>query len=306
MSKPTLLLTGATGFLGHYVIAEARPHFEIIAATRQPHDARLPQDVRQLLLPLDAPDAIPASLAACAPQAVLHLGALSRPNDCAQQPEASYRINVAATQALAQAAAQLGIPFLFTSSSQVFDGKAAPYGESDPVQPLSVYARHKVAAEQVALAAHPSAIIARMPLMYGFGSPQNYLAEWLHKLRTGQRLAVFTDEYRVPLSGPEAAQALIALLQCPEAAGQTFHIGGTERLSRAAFADLMVEVFGIAAPHIHRCTQAEVPMAAARPQDLTLDIRKVQQYIDFQPLPVCDALYALRHEVPEAPDGASA
>lgn len=285
MHHPTLLLTGATGFLGQYVIEKARLHYTLIAPTRQQLD-------------LKHPDQIAPFVQAHAPDAILHLGALSRPNDCAQQPDRSYRVNVAATQALARAAAQLGIPFLFTSSSQVFDGKAAPYGESDPVRPLSVYARHKVAAEQVALAAHPAAIIARMPLMYGFRSPHNFLSEWLHKLRTGQLLSVFTDEYRVPLSGPEAAQVLIALLQCPEAAGQTFHIGGSERLSRADFADLMIEVFEVAAPNVRRCQQADVPMAAARPQDLTLDLRKVQSFVDFQPLPVRQALAALRPELP--------
>lgn len=298
MTTPTLLLTGATGFLGQYVIEEARLHFTVIAGTRRTDEDRLPPDLQTAYLPLDQPDALSARIAALAPQAILHLGALSRPNDCAQQPDRSYRVNVAATQALAQTAATLGIPFLFTSSSQVFDGKAAPYGESDPVRPLSVYARHKVAAERVALAAHPSAIIARMPLMYGFRAPHNFLSEWLHKLRNGQPLSVFTDEYRVPLSGPEAAQALVALLRCPDAAGQTLHIGGTERLSRADFADLMVEAFDIAAPNIRRCQQADMPMAAARPQDLTLDLRKVRQLIDFQPLPVRQALAALRHEAP--------
>ena len=52
-----------------------------------------------------------------------------------------------------------------------------------------------------------------MPLMFGNTSPasQNFLNDWLNKMRNGERLSVFTDEYRMPTSGQSAAEGLFLL-----------------------------------------------------------------------------------------------
>jgi dTDP-4-dehydrorhamnose reductase len=91
------------------------------------------------------------------PKLVVHCAALSNSPECQANPALAREINVEATARLAELAADAF--FVFFSSDLVFDGRAGNYDESAPVNPLSVYAETKVAAERVVLA-NPKHLVA--------------------------------------------------------------------------------------------------------------------------------------------------
>ena len=65
---------------------------------------------------------------------------------------------------LAELAAE--IPFFFLSTDLVFDGQTGNYDESAPVNPLSIYAETKAAAERIVLA-NPRHTVLRLSLNGG-------------------------------------------------------------------------------------------------------------------------------------------
>jgi flagellin-like hook-associated protein FlgL len=70
-------------------------------------------------------------------------------DDADADSDRCYRENAAGPAVLAAACAARGVRLVTFSSDLVFDGaQARPYVESDPVAPLCVYGRSKVAAEQ--------------------------------------------------------------------------------------------------------------------------------------------------------------
>lgn len=271
-----LLVTGASGFLGWNICHYPQQGWEIVGTFHQ-NKFKYPK-VQALKLDITDISAINQFFLKNKIDGVIHAAALSQPNACAKNPELSLKVNVQATTSLAQICKTLDIPFLFTSSSQVFDGDDAPYSETDKPQPIHIYAKHKLLAEQEVLKIYPKATVVRMPLMYGATSPtsKNFLKEWLHKMRNGEQLNVFTDEYRMPASGQSAAEGLFLLLN--KKASGLFHLAGKDRISRADFAYLMERIFNIPNANIHPCLQADVQMAAKRPKDLSL---------------VCDKLVAI-------------
>jgi len=202
------------------------------------------------------------------PDGVIHTAALSKPNQCEQEPDLSYQVNVEATRTLARFCSSRQIPLVFTSTEQVFDGESAPYPETAHPSPINVYGRHKYEAEQILQQLHPQAVICRMPLMYGLPGPtsQSFVQGFIQKLEAQQPLPLFVDEYRSPAYVEDAAEGLLMALE--KGVGM-LHLGGPERISRYQFGLLLAEIFNLDGASISPSYRAEVPMPAARPADLT-------------------------------------
>jgi dTDP-4-dehydrorhamnose reductase len=127
-----------------------------------------------------------------------------------------------------------------------------------------------------------------MPLMYGIAGPtaKNFFSIHLDKLKRGEELSLFTDEWRTPLSGTSAA---IGLLLAVSSFHGLYHLGGRERISRYGLGQLMAEAAHIPQPHIKPAQQADVTMAAPRPADISMNSDKAMA-LGFAPLSVREEL----------------
>lgn len=291
-----ILLTGASGFLGSVFCRELSGEHEITGLCRGRRIAT--PGVRALRLDLagDRADglALRGLLSTGGFDAVVHAGALSSPNQCQEEPGLSRRVNVEATALLADLCAEGALPLAFTSTDLVFDGQGAPYAEDAPPAPLSLYGEHKVLAEQAVLARHPAGgLVCRLPLLYGRSEPGTscFLDGLLACARRGEPLRLFADEYRSPLDARDAARGLMLMLG-REARG-VLHLGGPERLSRLEFGQRLREAlraFGDApALRIEAVRQADVPMAAPRPRDVSLSSARAAA-LGFAPATAAQAL----------------
>ena len=113
-------------------------------------------------LDLGTPATIAPALAEARPDVVVSAAAYTAVDKAESEAEAAFAINATGAGAVAAAAQALGVPVIHISTDYVFDGtKPAPYVESDPVAPLGVYGRSKLAGEQAVLAAAPEAVILR-------------------------------------------------------------------------------------------------------------------------------------------------
>ncbi len=283
-----LLVTGISGFLGWHIAEHLQNDFELLGI----YHTTKPKLKNTQLEQLDLTDsqAVTSFLKKHQPDAILHLAANSNPNDCEQNPHSKI-INVDVTEHLVTYSASQNIPFLFTSTDLVFDGKNAPYSPTDTPNPIMVYGKQKLEAEQKVLKIYPKAVIARMPLMYGL--PKNglgFMNAWLRNLQAGKNIYCFTDEYRTATFGGDAAEGIFALLK-NEASG-IFHLGGKERMSRFAFAIEMATHFGLDKNLIIPSLQKDVNMPAKRPADVSLDSNKTFT-LGFLPKKIADNLKIL-------------
>ncbi|MCM1984541.1 SDR family oxidoreductase [Lyngbya confervoides] len=265
----TLLITGASGFLGWYLCQAALRQGWRVQGSYFSHPVQIP-DVEMYPLNLTEINQIEAHLKTLKPDAIIHCAARARAQDCQENPEATHGINVTAALGLARWGRDR--PFVFISTNQVFDGRQAPYGEADPVSPINVYGQQKASAEAAILADHPQATICRMPLLFGVApTAPSFLQALLQQLHTGQSLDLFTDEFRTPVYAADAAQGILMAL---EHEPRILHLGGVERLSRYEFGQILVSVLGLPDSCLRPCLQADVPTLAPRAPDLTLDSRQ--------------------------------
>ena len=263
-----LLVTGASGFLGWNICRNA-PASDTVIGVGNNNTTGL-SSVDEVRGDLTDKEFLTGLFSRYRPDAVIHTAAAADPNFCQQNPEASAAINIIATVTLARHCTHAQIPFLFTSTDLVFDGKHPPYNETAPIGPLNLYGQQKAAAENELLKLDGRIIVCRMPLMYGDAPPhaKSFIHPMIATLREGRRLALFTDEYRTPLSARDAAAGILLLLY----SGRTgiFHLGGPQRLSRFATGTLLAEAIGCTA-RIVPCRQKDVPMAAPRAADVSLN-----------------------------------
>lgn len=263
----TLLVTGASGLLGAYLLREARAGGEAVVArggSRTGEREGIP------LRPLDLADSLAASSAfrEARPDVVVHAAAISSAEECRRDPERARRVNTDATSRLAALAAEAGARLIFVSTDLVFDGEHAPYNETAPTTPLSVYGRTKAEAERAVLAA--GGVVARVSLLFGpsLADRQGFFDQQLAALAAGRPITLFEDEWRTPLSFLAAARALLALARSQETG--VFHLGGPERMSRLEMGRRLAAFLRCAKPEIVPASRQQAP-GEPRPRDVSLD-----------------------------------
>ena len=270
MTHGNVLITGAGGLIGNYLIKSAPelvPDWKVIGLTRQNFD-------------LDDPAAMRRAFEWCQPRLVIHCAALSKSTACQASPELARRINIEATGRLAELAAD--IPLVFLSSDLVFDGRHGNYVESAPINPLSVYGETKAAAEQIVLVNARHTVIRTS--LNGGVSPtgdRGFNEEIRLAWQQGRALAFFTDEFRCPIPAAVTARAVWEL--AVRNATGLYHIAGSERLSRWQIGQLLAERWPQLNPRLQPGLLKDY-VGAPRSPDTSLNSAKAQKLLSF-PLP---------------------
>ncbi|MCB9879896.1 MAG: sugar nucleotide-binding protein [Planctomycetes bacterium] len=253
MVRPRILVTGATGFLGPYVVAALRGRdAAVVTAARSAGDAAVD---------LSRPGMVDAVLEALAPDRVVNLVAMAKLGDCERDPARAQHVNATLP---ADLAARLGERLLHVSTDLVFDGRGAPYDEVAPVEPLSAYGVSKAAGEQAVLGS--GGRVVRLPLLFGKDDRGRGASAMITAaVAGGQRLALFTNEYRTPLHAADAAEAL-AELTLDLGGPRLLHVGGPQRCSRWEFGQQVCAALDLS-PALLTPAECQDPL---RPRDVSL------------------------------------
>ena len=289
-----LLVTGASGFLGFNLCRAALTrwmvygmycsHRVVLEGANMVHaDATRLDNLREVFRKTR-------------PHAVIHAAALAKPNTCQEHPLISRAINVDASINIAGLCSDLGIPCAYVSTDLVFDGRNPPYRENDPVSPVSVYGEHKAEAERSMLDRHPETVVCRTSLMFGDDSSPSgsFIQPMIAAMRIGRSQTLFVDEFRTPLSAASAAHGIFLALSRVRG---TLHLGGTERVSRYEFGLVLRKALGLPEAPLIAAHRRDVPMAAPRPADVSLDSSRAFG-LGFKPAPLRGELERLLASVP--------
>ena len=152
-----LLITGADGFVGRWLVRAARADGTPVVAAIMP-DAVAPAEwhaterglppVEVIAADLRNGDAV-QRLADVRPDAVVHLAAVASGAEARKNPDAALAVNAAATTLLAALLSTTSRPrFLFVSTGEIYgDSHATQIAETAPCRPTSPYGTSKAAAE---------------------------------------------------------------------------------------------------------------------------------------------------------------
>jgi dTDP-4-dehydrorhamnose reductase len=239
-----LLVTGGRhGYLGGHVVGAARAAgHDVVPVGSADADLR------------DAA-AVDALVAAVRPDAVVHTAYV----------QSDWHVTATGSAHLAVAAARHGVRTVLVSSDVVFSGADRVYAESAPPDPITAYGAAKAAAETVALAVCPDAVVARTSLILGDGRSQH--ERLVHELARGGDGALFEDERRCPVHVADLAAALVELAG-NDVAG-VLHVAGADGMSRLELGRLIARRDSLDADALRGTTRALAQVAG--PVDVRLD-----------------------------------
>jgi len=273
---PRLLVTGGSGLLGSALVRSARREYEV-SFTYHRHPVDLPGASGLALALAMEHQTVAALLEASKPDLIIHTAGLRSLDYCETHPEEAYRVNVEGTLRLAEAAAEREMGFVFISTESVFDGTRGMYREDDVPNPVTIYGRTKLQAEQSVRRLLPDALIVRTSSIYGRSQYGQSLAEFvLEELTNGRPLEMITDSAFSPILSDNLAEAILELVRTRR--GDLYHVAGPERCSRYEFALAVARVFGYDPGLIRPVTFQEVGARfnAVRPRDLSMNVSQAQ------------------------------
>ena len=249
------LVTGATGFVGRYLVdALQESGYETLACGG-------PQDTEALPIDLLDLSSLRAAIELGRPQIVFHLAASTFVPDSIASPMATYTTNVRGTANLAQAVREYksetgaNVRLLFTSSAEVYGlqpPESYPLRETVAPSPANPYAASKAAAEMLLLGEARSfgldVVIARAFNHIGPGQSDRFVianfAKQLAKIAAGAPPQLYVgnlDAKRDFLDVRDVVRAYVALAR-DGASGEIYNVcSGSARSIRDALRELIIE-----------------------------------------------------------------
>ncbi|UFJ42537.1 dTDP-4-dehydrorhamnose reductase [Brevibacillus humidisoli] len=194
-----VLITGANGQLGTDLALNLSLHHQVLAYGRQQLDvadfSRVVETVRSVK-----------------PDVIIHAAAYTRVDEAESQADKAFLVNAYGTRNLAVAAEQTGAKIIYISTDYVFDGRSCkPYGEFDPVGPLGVYGKSKLAGEKMVKSLTRSYFIVRTSWLYGKHG-QNFVKTILQLAKERNQLKVVDDQTGTPTYTVDLADFLQKLM----------------------------------------------------------------------------------------------
>lgn len=226
---------------------------------------------------LSDPQSCADQIAKHAPSCVINAAAYTAVDRAEDEPELAQLVNADAPTAMAQAAQGREIPFLHISTDYVFDGSGeTPFEPADPVAPLGVYGRTKLAGENGVKSAHESPIILRTSWVFS-AHGANFVKSMLKYGAENHEMRIVADQIGGPTPAADIASALLDMGAAQSNAPfGTYHFTGTEDVSWADFAREIFSQAGMTT-NVVDIPSCEYPTRAKRPLNSRLDCTSLER-----------------------------
>jgi nucleoside-diphosphate-sugar epimerase len=169
---------------------------------------------------------------------VIHLGAIVGDAACQINPKVTVETNLIATRIIAQIAKAFRVArMVFASTCSVYGASNEKLTEQSSLNPVSLYARTKINAEQILLAMADNGftpVILRFATIYGISYRPRFdlVVNLLSAMAQAERKITITggQQWRPFVHVTDVANAIIKVLEAPKelVKGEIFNVGATE------------------------------------------------------------------------------
>jgi len=282
-----VLVTGANGFLGYYLVQRLlEKDFDVIATGKGPCRLPFASHPRFSYTEMDFTDpySVHDVFQKCRPEIVIHGGAMTKPDECEQNQWQAYLVNVEGTVTVLLNSAEYKSYFIFLSTDFIFDGEKGMYKETDTPNPVNYYGRTKLEAEDAVKEYEYDWSIVRTVLVYGkpVQSRSNILTIVKEKLEKGEAYNVLDDQVRTPTYVEDLATGILRMVE--KRASGVYHISGKDVMTPYQMACRAADHLGLDKGLIKRVTAADFSQPARRPLRTGFDISRARSDLDFEPI----------------------
>ena len=262
---------GASGLVGHRVHSALTCAGVPVVGYR---NRSIPESILETLDITDF-DSVEKKMKIERPSHVFHCA--NRPGGvdaCETNPEAARIFHLNATRNLARLCREIGAVLIFISTDCVFGDHEEAVAESDVAEPMNIYGKLKLAAEETISAELKQSIVIRTTNVYGWDpntNTPNYSMQVLWDLqRKGQHFA--SEAMATPTYVDDIVGAIFHLLQ--RGLFGIYHCVGPSVVSRFKWAQLVGQAFGYDKSAITLAERIQGKSTVKRPK-VHLSTRKI-------------------------------
>ena len=263
-----ILIIGSTGMLGRslFKVLSREIGIDVITAGRSPFS----QSANHIEVDL-TDDNSALRILECEPEVVIYCAANTSITLCEKNKDYAELIHATFPGEISKRVRR----FFYISTDSVFDGKNAPYGENDKINPKNFYALSKVMGEKAVLKNCNRSVVIRTN-MYGIESSRKAsLVEWaIDNLEKNNEIFGFTDLFFNAIYTEQLANAILFLLE-KEFSG-TINVAGNYSVSKFEFLQLFARRAGYSDQLIIPKESSSF-FSVSRPKNTTLSVSLLKQ-----------------------------
>jgi dTDP-4-dehydrorhamnose reductase len=281
-----ILITGANGFLAHYLIEQlTAKNITVIATAKDFYKGKIKSPFLNFV-PLDFinNEQVKHVLHIHKPTHIIHAGAISKPDVCEGNKELAYEINVKGTKNLLSTTEKINCKFIFISTDFVFNGHKGMYNEDDERSAVNYYGQTKILAENAVMSYPLDWSIVRTVLVYGkpLTGRDNIITLVKQKLQAGEEYSVFSDQVRTPTYVEDLAKAIVLMIE--KNTKGIYHISGQTVVTPYQMAVATAKFLHLDSSLIKEVTAECFAQPALRPAKTGFDIAKAKKELGFEPV----------------------
>ena len=287
-----ILYTGANGLLGQKlsVATSQYPQHEFLATARGENRTQNMGTATYASLDITNKAECDAVIDSFKPDVIIHGAAMTHVDQCEENKEQAYALNVEGTANIASAAQRHGAHVVHISTDFIFDGEDGPYSEDAKANPLSYYGETKLEAEHIIERLEHWSIL-RTVLVIGMAedlSRSNIVLWAKGALEKGQAIHVVDDQFRTPTLAEDLAQG--ALLAADQRAQGVFNISGPDFMSIYELVERVAQHFDLSMDTVTKVSSTTLNQPAKRPPRTGFDISKARKELGYAPHTFSEAL----------------
>lgn len=282
-SSKKLLIIGANGFLGTYLIQVHNKKdyegkkFHLIASDIE--NTNIEKNVPFYKIDITERDDTLKKIVKISPDVVLLTAAMTDVDQNEVDKELATKINTEGPKNVLKACKKISAKLVFISTDFVFDGEKQRdfyYQEEDTPNPLSHYAKTKYNAELALINSDINYLICRTAVLYGWNLKRlNFITWILDKLQQQEKISIVKTQINNATFVKNLAEILLKLIE-KDAKG-IYHTAGDGALNRYEMALKCAEIFNYNKDLIIPIENLE--QKAIRPKNAGLDISKLKELI---------------------------
>jgi dTDP-4-dehydrorhamnose reductase len=270
-----IVIVGSQGQLGSHLAKELKDQHELILLSHAD-------------LAVENLERVMAQLKECRPDIVINASAYNEVDACESNPDLAFKVNAIGPRNLAIACNELEAGLVHVSTDYVFDGKQAPsggYTEFDPVAPLNVYGRSKLAGEIFVRDHAQRFYIVRTSWLYGAldhpASGKNFVLKLIDFSFKKDSLQVVDDQVGSPTYAADLALKIAEIIQTQKYG--IYHVTNAGQTTWFKFAEEFLSMVG-SRVKILPCTSEQYPSIVDRPHFSVLS-NYMLKLNGFKPMP---------------------
>lgn len=219
---------------------------------------------------------------------------------CELDPDLAWRINVQGVHHLTSVFSDPSVRLVHLSIDLVYSGEAeGAYVETDPTDPVTVYGKTMVQAEEWLLEHRPDACQLRISLPMGISFNGHAGAiDWIQsRFRKLRPATLYFDEVRTP-TYTDCLSELCEVMLGNSLCG-LFHAGGPRALTLYQIAQVINRVGGYNPAHLMGCPRIQAGPVPPRAGNVSMDSSKLISalgYNPFDPWPLAEHLVPTHRE----------